>query len=137
MPLQFHFTLEEKLLLEQYADELESIGIKLEPFGGQTFTIRSHPTWFPKGEEEQLIRDIIQQVIEQGKVNFETLREEVAILMACKRSIKANHYLSIEEMERLLEDLRKTEDPFTCPHGRPVIIHQTYYEIEKMFKRIQ
>lgn len=137
MPLQFHFTLEEKLLLEQYADELESIGIKLEPFGGQTFTIRSHPTWFPKGEEEQLIRDIIQQVIEQGKVNFETLREEVAILMACKRSIKANHSLSIEEMERLLEDLRKTEDPFTCPHGRPVIIHQTYYEIEKMFKRIQ
>lgn len=137
MPLQFHFTLEEKLLLERHADELESIGIKLEPFGGQTFTIRSHPTWFPKGEEEQLIRDIIQQVIEQGKVNFETLREEVAILMACKRSIKANHYLSIEEMERLLEDLRKTEDPFTCPHGRPVIIHQTYYEIEKMFKRIQ
>ena len=137
MPLQFHFTLEEKLLLERHADELESIGIKLEPFGGQTFTIRSHPTWFPKGEEEQLIRDIIQQVIDQGKVNFETLREEVAILMACKRSIKANHYLSIEEMERLLEDLRKTEDPFTCPHGRPVIIHQTYYEIEKMFKRIQ
>ena len=56
--------------------------------------------------------------------------------MSCIRSIKANHYLNTDEMTRLLEDLRMMEDPFTCPHGRPVIIHYTYYEIEKMFKRI-
>lgn len=136
VPISFEFTPDEVILIEQYEKELHSVGIFLEHFGGRTFTVRSHPTWFPKGLEEQIIRDIINQVIESGKVDIEKLREEVAILMACKRSIKANHHLSIEEMEKLLEDLRQTEDPFTCPHGRPVIIHQTYYEIEKMFKRI-
>lgn len=136
MPLQFEFTPEEVILIEQYEAEFRSVGVSLEHFGGNTYTVRSHPTWFPKGEEEQIIRDIVHQVIEDGAVNIEALREEVAILMACKRSIKANHHLTMQDMERLLDDLRKTEDPFTCPHGRPVIIHQTYYEIEKMFKRI-
>lgn len=136
VPISFEFTPDEVILIEQYEEELQAVGIFLEHFGGRTFTVRSHPTWFPKGIEEQIIRDIINQVIENGKADIEKLREEVAILMACKRSIKANHYLSLEEMEQLLEDLRQTEDPFTCPHGRPVIIHQTYYEIEKMFKRI-
>lgn len=136
IPLQFDFTPEEVVLIKQYEHELHSVGITLEHFGGQTYTVRSHPTWFPQGEEEQVIRDIINQVIQEEKVNIEELREEVSILMACKRSIKANHYLTMQDMEHLLEDLRSTEDPFTCPHGRPVIIHQTYYEIEKMFKRI-
>lgn len=136
IPLQFDFTPDEVILLEQYKEELASVGVVLEHFGGQTYTVRSHPTWFTKGEEEEIIRDIINQVIEDGAVNIESLREDVSILMACKRSIKANHHLTLADMERLLDDLRKTEDPFTCPHGRPVIIHQTYYEIEKMFKRI-
>lgn len=136
VPISFEFTPDEEILIKQYEEELQAVGIYLEHFGGRTYTVRSHPTWFPKGEEEQIIRDIIHQVIELGKVDLEKLREEVAILMACKRSIKANHYLSTEEMERLLEDLRQTEDPFTCPHGRPVIVHQSFSEIEKMFKRI-
>lgn len=136
IPLQFEFTPEEVILIEQYDEALKAVGIHLEHFGGQTYTVRAHPTWFPKGEEAETIRDIINQVIEEEKIKIETLREEVSILMACKRSIKANHHLTMEDMERLLEDLRQTTDPFTCPHGRPVIIHQTYYEIEKMFKRI-
>ncbi len=51
--------------------------------------------------------------------------------MSCKRSIKANHYLNQEDMATLLVDLRKTKDPFTCPHGRPIIIHFSAYELEK------
>lgn len=136
MPLTFEFTLDEIILIEKYERELQEVGIELESFGGQTFAVRSHPTWFPKGMEEEIIRDIISQVIQEGTIKIDKIREEVAILMACKRSIKANHYLTTKDMEHLLEDLRQTEDPFTCPHGRPVIIHYTYYEIEKMFKRI-
>jgi len=79
---------------------------------------------------------MVTQIIEHEQVNIEKIREEIAILMACKRSIKANQYLSEQEMTTLLNDLRETTDPFTCPHGRPVIIHFTNYEIEKMFKRI-
>src|SRR5699024_7392594 len=68
IPLQFDFTPDELILLEQFTEELASVGVVLEHFGGQTYTVRSHPTWFPKGEEEQIIRDIINQVIEEGAV---------------------------------------------------------------------
>src|SRR5699024_6137606 len=114
----------------------EAVGLYLEPFGGQTYAVKAHPNWFPRGEEAEIIRDMVAQIIQDGSIDIEKLREEVAILMSCKKSIKANHYLTMEDMVRLLDDLRKMNDPFTCPHGRPVIIHFTYYEIEKMFKRI-
>lgn len=136
MPLDFEFTTDELLLIEKHTDALEEVGIYFEPFGGQTLAVRSHPSWFPNGMETEVIQDIIEQVITHGQIKIDKIREEVAILLACKRSIKANHYLNTLEMENLLDDLRKTEDPFTCPHGRPVIIHYTFYEIEKMFKRI-
>lgn len=136
MPLTFEFTTDEIILIEKYRQELENAGVFLEPFGGQTYAVRSHPTWFPKGLEDEIIRDIIHEVIQEGKIHIGKMRDELAALMACKRSIKANHALKIDEMERLLHDLRQTENPFTCPHGRPVIIHFSYYEIEKMFKRI-
>src|SRR5699024_3431982 len=126
----------EILFIEKHKDTFEDVGLYLEPFGGQTYAVRSYPYWFPDGLEETIIRDIVDQVIKEGSINIEKIREEVAILMSCKRSIKANHYLNMDEMARLLDDLRATHDPFTCPHGRPVIIHYTYYEIEKMFKRI-
>lgn len=136
MPLTFEFTNEEILFIQKHNSELQNAGLFLEPFGGQTYAVKAYPNWFPKGMEESVIRDLVDQVIHDGSINIQKLREEAAILMSCKRSIKANHYLTHEDMERLLNDLRKTEDPFTCPHGRPVIIHFTYYEIEKMFKRI-
>lgn len=136
LPLSFDFTRQEALIIEKNIDKLRDVGIDLEPFGNQSYIVRSHPTWFPKGFEEESIREIIAQVIEEEQIDIEKLREEAAILMACKRSIKANHYLSIDEMTFLLEDLRKTVDPFTCPHGRPIIVHFSTYELEKMFKRV-
>lgn len=136
MPLTFEFTNDEIVFIQKYENELQEAGLFLEPFGGQTYAVKAHPSWFPNGLEASIIRDLVNQVIHDEKINIGKLREEAAILMSCKRSIKANHYLTQSDMERLLEDLKKTEDPFTCPHGRPVIIHFTYYEIEKMFKRI-
>ncbi|HLR54566.1 MAG TPA: DNA mismatch repair endonuclease MutL [Pseudogracilibacillus sp.] len=136
MPLTFEFTTNEILFIEKHREQLETVGLVLEPFGGQTYAVKSHPSWFPAGEEQEIIRDMVDQIIQTGSVDIEKLREEVAILMSCKRSIKANHYLKMEDMSALLDTLRETQDPFTCPHGRPVIIHFTYYEIEKMFKRI-
>ncbi|MFD2133463.1 DNA mismatch repair endonuclease MutL [Pseudogracilibacillus auburnensis] len=136
LPLTFEFTTNEMIFIEKHIHDLERAGLLLEPFGGQTYAVRAHPSWFPKGLEEEIIRDIVAQVIQDGTISIEKLREEVAILMSCKKSIKANQYITETDMVRLLEDLRKTKDPFTCPHGRPVMIHYTFYEIEKMFKRI-
>ena len=136
LPLQFDFSKQEALMLEQYQEELEEVGLFFEHFGQSTYLVRSHPTWFPTGLEEAIIRDMVDQIIRDGKINLNKLREEAAILMACKRSIKANHHLNNDEMFQLLEELRTTEDPFTCPHGRPIIIHFSSYEMEKLFKRV-
>src|SRR5699024_550268 len=84
----------------------------------------------------EIVRDMIEQIIVDHTINVKSIREEVAIMMSCKRSIKANHYLDMNEMNQLLNELRTCEDPFTCTHGRPVIIHFNTYEIEKMIKRI-
>jgi DNA mismatch repair protein MutL len=70
------------------------------------------------------------------KVDIIKLREEAAIMMSCKGSIKANHHLRHDEIFALLQSLRASSDPFTCPHGRPIIVHYSTYEMEKMFKRV-
>lgn len=136
IPLVLEFTHQEASFIEKNHNVLQSVGIELEPFGTNTYVVRACPDWIPQGLEETFVRDSLEQVIEQKTVDIATLREEMAITMACKRSIKANHYLSEAEIIRLIEDLRKTVDPYTCPHGRPVIIFFSYYEIEKMFKRV-
>jgi len=136
IPINFDFSRQESLIIEKHMDMLKDVGIDLQSFGPQSYIVRSHPTWFPKGFEEESIREIIHQVMEEERINVEELREEAAILMACKRSIKANHSLTLKDMAFLLEDLKSTVDPFTCPHGRPIIIHFSSYELEKMFKRI-
>ena len=92
--------------------------------------------WFPKLEAEEIIEDMIEYVLEHKKVNINKIREEAAIMMSCKKSIKANHFLKHNEMADLVDQLRDAEDPFTCPHGRPIIINFSNYELERLFKRI-
>lgn len=72
-----------------------------------------------------------------GSVSVKKFREATAIMMSCKRSIKANHYLNADQARVLLEDLSRCENPYNCPHGRPVLIHFTNSDMERMFKRIQ
>lgn len=136
IPLTFEFSHQEVLLIEENKEEFEAVGLFFETFGPRSYVIRSYPNWFPKGFEEEVIREMVEQIMNEKKVSVEDIREEAAIMMSCKRSIKANHYLTEKEMFQLLEDLRTTTDPFTCPHGRPIIVHFTTYELEKMFKRI-
>ncbi|MCT6815972.1 MAG: DNA mismatch repair protein MutL, partial [Lysinibacillus fusiformis] len=136
LPLTFHYAADEALLLREHKHELEAVGVFLEEFGQSSFVVREHPSWFPKGEEQEIIEDLIEQVLTTKKADVKKLREAAAIMMSCKKSIKANYYLTKEQMEILLRDLRKADNPFTCPHGRPVLIHFTSYEVEKMFKRV-
>ncbi len=136
IPITLEFSNQEAVKIEENLPELKKIGLNLEPFGTNAYIIRSHPAWFPKGSEKELIEEMIDQVLSMKKIDYRRLREEAAITMSCKRSIKANHRLRKEEIQRLLDDLRQTKNPFTCPHGRPVIVHFSTRELEKMFKRI-
>ncbi|OSX53685.1 DNA mismatch repair endonuclease MutL [Anoxybacillus ayderensis] len=136
IPLTLTYSSSEYVLIESYREQLAACGVFLEPFGHNSFIVRSHPQWFPKGEEATIIEEMIKQVLTMKKVDIKQLREKAAIMMSCKQSIKANQFLRNDEIFALLESLRKTSDPFTCPHGRPIIIHFSTYELEKMFKRV-
>lgn len=125
--------------LEKRLSVLQSFGLEIESFGSRTFIVRAHPHWFPGGAELEVIEELIQFVLEAGEgvtADILAMREKAAILMACKASIKANRYLTHAEMESLLNQLRQTSSPFTCPHGRPIVIHFSGYDLEKMFKRV-
>lgn len=136
IPITLECTAQEAAIIHEHIDELHQVGIFPEAFGPQSFIIRSHPTWFPKGDEEETIREIIDYLLAHRKVDIKKLREKAAILMACKAAIKANRYLRQDEMIALLDALKRCNDPFTCPHGRPILVHFSTYEIEKMFKRV-
>lgn len=136
VPLTFEYSTDETIKIQENLHELEKVGVFLEPFGHNSFIIRSHPVWFPKGDEQEIIEDMIEQLLSMKKVDIKKLREEAAIMMSCKGSIKANHHLRNDEIQALLDSLRVSSDPFTCPHGRPIIIHYSVYEMEKMFKRV-
>lgn len=136
MPITIDCSQQETLQLEQQLKNLSEIGLTLESFGENTFIVRAHPTWLPKGQEIEIIREVIDYALEHESVSIEKIREEAAIMMSCKRSIKANHALQIKEMDHLLDELRLSRDPYTCPHGRPIIVHFSTHEIEKMFKRV-
>ncbi|KAF0995580.1 DNA mismatch repair endonuclease MutL [Geobacillus sp. TFV-3] len=136
VPLMFEYPADEYERIAACRDELARCGVFLEPFGPRAFLVRSHPTWFPKGREKEIIEEMIEQVLAAKTVDIKQLREQAAILMSCKRAIKANQHLRQDELFALLEALRQTTDPFTCPHGRPIIVHFSTYEIEKLFKRV-
>lgn len=136
VPITLNYAFDESLKITANIELLKEVGIFLEDFGHNAFIVRAHPQWFPTGDEQELVESIIDQLLQMKKVDIKKLREEAAILMSCKASIKANHHLRNDEIASLLEQLRNASDPFTCPHGRPIIIHYSTREIEKMFKRI-
>ncbi|MEJ7494903.1 DNA mismatch repair endonuclease MutL [Staphylococcus pasteuri] len=136
IPMTFHFSKDEQLIIDQYKEELDRVGVHLEHFGGHDYIVNSYPVWFPKAEAEEIIKDMIELVLENKKIDVKKMREDAAIMLSCKKSIKANHYLKNNEMADLIDQLREMEDPFTCPHGRPIIINFSNYELEKLFKRV-
>ncbi len=136
LPLTFNFSRDEHMIIEKYLRPLEEAGIFLEPIGHHDYMVSEYPVWLPHIEAEEIIKDMIDYVLKHEKVDIKKLREDAAIMMSCKKSIKANHYLRNHEMSHLIDELRDTTDPFTCPHGRPIIIELTTYELEKLFKRV-
>jgi DNA mismatch repair protein MutL len=123
------------LLLHEKLPELEAIGFELEPFGVDTYLIRAVPAAL-KGDPVQTLRDIIDELVELSvSKRLPIAREQIWITTACKLAVKAGDPLSMPEMRKLIEDLARTENPYLCPHGRPITIVMTWHEIERKFKR--
>lgn len=135
VPIKLEFPSNEYVILKEHFNILDRLHISYEEFGTNTIIIRSHPTWIKKGYEEETLYKIMEVIIGEEDFSIEKFNEKIAITLACKMSIKANEYVSLEELRVLIERLRETSNPFTCPHGRPTIISYSKYELEKMFKR--
>lgn len=137
VPFVLDYPSNDTIKLKEQMELLHEVGIYLEEFGPNSFIVRAHPTWYPAGQEESIIREMIDMLLITGSVSVKKFREATAIMMSCKRSIKANHHLNEAQARVLLADLAKCENPFNCPHGRPVLIHFSNSDMEHMFKRIQ
>ena len=135
VPIRLEYPKDEFIRIKEHMDILKSIGISLEEFGDNTFIVRSHPTWFFEGYEREAIEKIIAITLEKGEFDKEKFIYKTASTMACKMSIKANDYLDLSSAKILLDNLRRCDNPFTCPHGRPTIITYSNYDLERLFKR--
>lgn len=137
IPMIIELPNNEFIIAKEKLDIIKSYNIDIEEFGINSFRVISHPTWFPKGNEEKIVRRIIEEIVNKGKdFSLAKFNNSLAALISCKMSIKANTRITKEAQEEIINKLRKCNNPFNCPHGRPTIINFTTYEIEKMFKRV-
>ena len=136
IPMVLKYSANELLLLKESLPSLMKFGFEIEEFGGQSLVVRTIPVWVQNLDAKLIVETILQQIIYDNKVDIGKLRESVAIMMSCKGSIKANQYINEHEIKQMLVDLCLCDQPYTCPHGRPIIVKLKKYEIEKLFKRV-
>lgn len=136
IPITLEFTSAESEKLKERLNWFESAGVILEHFGGGTFRVVSHPYWFPSGEEAAIIEEMAEWVLQERQIDLAKLREKSSILVSCKASIKANQKLTPEEATTLIQRLAACKQPYTCPHGRPIVVSFSTYDLEKLFKRV-
>ncbi|SEI69718.1 DNA mismatch repair endonuclease MutL [Streptococcus equinus] len=137
MPYLFEFSGADFIKLQEKMELLNQVGINLEPYGNNTFILREHPIWMKEEEIESAVYEMCDMLLLTNEVSVKKYRAELAIMMSCKRSIKANHTLDDYSARQLLVQLSQCKNPYNCPHGRPVLVNFTKSDMEKMFRRIQ
>ena len=137
VPYLFEFSGSDYISLQEKMSLLNQVGIYLEPYGNNTFILREHPIWMKEEEIESAVYEMCDMLLLTNEVSVKTYRAELAIMMSCKRSIKANHALDDYSARDLLVQLAQCKNPYNCPHGRPVLVNFTKSDMEKMFRRIQ
>lgn len=137
-PITIELSPKEKVLMEDYIPYLEEYGFGISEFGDNTFVVTFVPDVFGYLEHPEFIHDIINDLLASGKVKKETgISEKVSKTLACRAAIKGGAACSLRQMEELIEQLKKAENPYSCPHGRPTIITFTKAELDRMFARTQ
>ena len=135
IPLVIELPLNEFQTVVANFDLLEKLHIKAEVFGSNTIKITQIPYYFKRIDLKVYVDDVIEQIVSNKKIDENMLMDYAIATAACKASLKANTYLSTLDMEVIISDLFKCNDPYTCPHGRPTMIKYSKYELEKFFKR--
>nr|WP_225353260.1 hypothetical protein [Secundilactobacillus paracollinoides] len=117
VPIVLDYATSDMLKIMDQVDMLASVGLHLEQFGPNSIIVRQHPTWFKAGQESDTIKEMIDWVLRDGHLTVAQFREKTAIMMSCKRAIKANHHLDDQQANALMVHLKSAENPFNCPHA--------------------
>ena len=137
-PITIDLTPKEKVLMEEYIPYLEDYGFGISEFGDNTYVVTFVPEVFGRLEGSEIIHDVVSDLLASGRVKKDTgISERVCKTLACRAAIKAGAACSPGQMEELIEHLKKAENPYSCPHGRPTVITFTKGELDRMFARIQ
>lgn len=136
VPIKLEYSISEINNIINHFEDLKELGITCELFGNNAIIIRTVPTWIKPEYTEIYIRDIINHMLLLNSSPKEKVMDSLAKSLSCKKSIKADTRIRIDEVETLMKNLDTCKMPYTCPHGRPTLIKFTKYEIEKMFKRV-
>ena len=136
VPTILDLSLEDFSYYEENKSIFSEAGFVIEHFGGETITIKEVPYFLGRLDAKKLFNEILENLKLLGSGKTAEVKLNKIASMACRAAIKANDYLTYEEMDKLIEDLRYINDPFHCPHGRPIILKFTEYELNKKFRRI-
>ena len=136
-PIILNLSMQEEEVLKGHMDTFAGIGFEIEAFGGDSYAVRAIPDNLFGIAKKELLIEMLDSLVEgiSASVAPDMIAEKVAS-MSCKAAVKGNSRLSYAEVEKLIKDLLKLENPYHCPHGRPTIIAMTKRELEKKFKRI-
>ncbi len=136
VPVNIELDSREKVLMKECIPYLEEFGFRIGEFGHDAFAVTAVPDVLGRLEDPGLIHDIITDILSEGRIKDETgLFERVTKSIACRGAVKAGADFSPSQMQSLIEQLFMTENPYTCPHGRPTMVSFNRQELDKLFKR--
>jgi DNA mismatch repair protein MutL len=136
IPLEFELSTQEGITLLQHISSLEAFGIHIEQIDSRRYQVSRIPSWFPPQYELAYVMEYVNLILHHQVIDLSKVVDQLAILLSCKHSLKANHYVSREEAYALMKEIDQTQHPYTCPHGRPVLIKIDDYQIQKWFSRV-
>lgn len=135
-PIVLTLNIKEEAAIKEHAESLRLLGYEIEHFGGKEYAVSAIPSDMFGIAGERLLIDFIDDLVEEAPQGTPDIILEKIASMSCKAAVKGNQAMTLPEAEALINQLLTLDNPFHCPHGRPIIISMTKYEIEKKFKRI-
>ncbi|MFQ3549459.1 MAG: DNA mismatch repair protein MutL, partial [Armatimonadota bacterium] len=136
MPVSLSLSQRESKIVSEKLEDIQKSGFILEPFGKDTFLIRGVPASIKLKDAESVLKDIIDELVDFSiSKHIIVKQDQVLITSSCKMAVKAGDSLSFDELQKLLNDLLKCDNPFVCPHGRPIIVSLSNWELERKFHR--
>jgi DNA mismatch repair protein MutL len=135
VPFILHRPVHEAAVLRELLPALAQAGLILEEFGKETFLVRAIPVVLGKPENMAIIDEMVNDLISEKTAGVVNNRERITRIIACRGAIKAGTVCTMEQCQRLIQQLRSAKNPFTCPHGRPTIVRFTRADLDAMFKR--